>query len=220
MSNLSFFTKDFIELICTINPLAIVILYLSMTPDTKEQIRLHMARKACWIAGGMLCFFSLTGEWFFQALHIGSYTFRIAGGIIIFFVGLKMLHNPDSGEEDGDEAASSGLYDISIIPLAIPMIAHPTAVTMLIQRHAAHYGLLRHFISTLAVLTATFTIYLLLLLACKGVRWLNPIVLKLSYRLSGLFLIAMAIQFFMVGMKESGLLHSALKDHISLPSSE
>jgi small neutral amino acid transporter SnatA (MarC family) len=47
----------------------------------------------------------------------------------------------------------------------------------------------------------------MLILACKGARWLNPIILKLSYRISGLFLVAMAIQSIMIGMEESGLLH-------------
>jgi small neutral amino acid transporter SnatA (MarC family) len=69
---------------------------------------------------------------------------------------------------------------------------------------------------TLSVLAAVSSTYLLLVLACKGTRWIHTSVLKLSYRLAGLFILAMAIQFIMTGIQESGLISSLRKTPDSL----
>jgi multiple antibiotic resistance protein len=221
----SFFVDDFVSLIREVSPLAIIVLYLSMTYAYPEQVRSHMARKACWIAGCILCFFSLTGEFFFRILRIGPYTLCFASGIILFAIGFRILHDPTSEastpeESAKDQKSEKPLRDLSLIPLAIPMIANPNAIMLLIQQHVSTHGFWRHFslhvTHTLIVLAVIFTTYLLLILACKGAHWINRTVLKLSYRLSGLFIIAMAIQFIMTGIKESELISSLSKISHSL----
>jgi multiple antibiotic resistance protein len=192
-----------------------------MTYAYPEQIRIHMARKACWIAGCILCFFSLTGEFFFRILRIGPYTLCFASGIILFVTGSRILHDqtPEtsaSEESAKDPKADKSLRDLALIPLAIPIIANPDAIMLLIQQHGSAHGFSLHLAHTLIVLAAIFSTYLLLILACKGAHWLNTTVLKLSYRLSGLFIIAMAIQFIMTGIKESDLISSLRKISHSL----
>ncbi|MDR2420013.1 MAG: MarC family protein [Puniceicoccales bacterium] len=221
----SLFTHDFVSLMREISPLAIIVLYLSMTYAYPEQVRSHMACKACWIAGCILCFFSLTGELFFRILRIGPYTLCFASGIILFVTGFRILHDstsetPASKEDAKGQKLEKSLHDLSLIPLAIPMIANPDAIMLLIQQHGSAHGFLRHFSlhlsHTLMVLAAVFSTYLLLILACRGACRLNRTVLKLSYRLSGLFIIAMAIQFIMTGIKESDLISSLRKISHSL----
>ncbi|MDR3143697.1 MAG: hypothetical protein LBT57_02535 [Puniceicoccales bacterium] len=192
--------------------LAILLFYLSLSSIYPERMRLDMARKACWAAGGLLGFFALTGEFFFQTLRIGPCTLFFASGIILFAVGFRLLNEQKSDlslseEKAGDDGSLSGLPDISLIPLAIPLIARPSAILFLIREHSAARGLENalscHLIRTLSVVIAIFFLYFLLFLVGKGLHWLHPVLLKLCYRLSGLFLLAMSLQFIMAGLRDA-----------------
>ncbi|MDR0727993.1 MAG: hypothetical protein LBF21_00035, partial [Puniceicoccales bacterium] len=193
---------------------AVLLFYLSLSSVYPERMRLDMARRACWAAGGLLGFFALTGEFFFQTLRIGPCTLFFASGILLFALGFRLLNdqgtNVSSPKEKADaEGIPSALPDISLIPLAIPLIAHPSAILFLIRAHSAARGsanaLSQHLLRTSVVVVAVFLLYLLLFLVGKGLRWLHPVLLKLCYRLSGLFLLAMALQLILLGLQEAKL---------------
>jgi multiple antibiotic resistance protein len=206
--------QDLGEFMGQLSPPAVLLFYLSLSSVYPERMRLDMARRACWVAGGLLGFFALTGELFFQTLRIGSYTLFFAGGIILYALGFRLLNDQMANISASEEKAGVGeipstLPDISLIPLALPLIAHPSAILFLIRAHSAARNsanaLSQHLLRALTVGMAIFLLYLLLFLVSKGLRWLHPVLLKLCYRLSGLFLLAMALQLIMLGLQEARL---------------
>jgi multiple antibiotic resistance protein len=88
--------------------------------------------------------------------------------------------------------------------LAIPIIAGPGVLTIIIADRASEKG--TEFISCLlAISLVVFLLYVFLVLTSNGAKWLTPTILKLGFRLSGLFLVALGVQLVMNGLKETGL---------------
>jgi len=218
----SLLTGSLTGLLGQMRPLAIVLLYLSLTLAHSPREREIMLRKACGMAGALLGFFALTGEFFFQILRIGPFTLHFAGGIILFALGFRILNEGEAERSTGDgDPGGTGVpkRDLSLLPLALPMIANPNAVLFLMRQHSSARGnFFLHLFHTLSALIAVGVIYCLLTLGHRALRWIPPILLKLGYRLSGLFLLAMALQSFMTGLRESELFSSFARGEMTVPS--
>jgi multiple antibiotic resistance protein len=138
--------------------------------------------------------------------------FNIAGGLLLVFVGFGMLRAEDpeiavsknEAEEIGN-LPNKSRQDIAIAPLAIPIIAGPGSLAVILSNQAASEGVGKFVSWLLAISVAIFLMYVILVLTSKGAKWLTPTILKLGFRLSGLFLVALGVQFVMNGLKEIGL---------------
>ena len=186
-----------------VDPLAVVPAFLAMTPtDTAEQ-RIRTARLACWVAAGVLLVFSLAGQIIFRFMGITMPAFQIAASILLLIVALDMVRAQRSRVQETHEETKAGTEktDIAVTPLAIPMLAGPGAIstTVLLQneardipQHIALYG---------CILAVSFVSYLVLRLAARGTRWLNPIMMSIAIRIMGLLLAAVAVQFMLNAIK-------------------
>jgi multiple antibiotic resistance protein len=203
---IKFFLRYFTTLFLAIGPFAIIALFVSMTAPFKHEERIRTAKISSCVAYGTMLFFALTGRKIFEFLGITVGAFYVAGGIIIFVVGLAMLRS-----EDSDEAASSVKQqnaqqaDIAITPFGIPIICGPCAITTTIalQNQACGFG--QWVAGLLAVSFVLALLYLCLIGSAHGAKWLTPMVLKLSYRLSGLILAAVAVQMVISGLRNEEL---------------
>lgn len=195
------------SLFVIMDPVALVPLFLAMTPrDTPEQ-RQRMARLACVTAAGVLMLFALAGRWIFQFLGITLPAFQMAGSVVLLLIALDMLRAERSPvkETEEDTAAGAAKEDIAITPLAVPMLAGPGAIstTILLQSKADGLAQQAALYGCIAVVCAAG--YLILRLSAHGAKWLNPLFMRVGTRLMGLLLAAIAFQFLINALKEIGL---------------
>jgi MarC family membrane protein len=192
------------SLFVIVDPIATVPAFLAMTPlDTPEQ-RIKMARLACWVMAGVLLVFSVAGKLIFQLLGITLPAFRIAASIILLLVALDMLRAQRSRTQETSEetAAAAEKADIAITPLAIPMLAGPGAISTVILLQNEAKGVAEHIALYLCIIAVSVASYVILRLGTRGALWLHPIAMKITTRIMGLLLAAMAIQFLLNGLRE------------------
>ena len=192
------------SLFVIIDPIALVPVFLAMTPDDSPAQRIKMAKLACLIAAGVLVVFALVGKWIFQYLGITMPAFQMAASIVLLLIALDMLRARRSLVQETREetAAAAAKDDVAVTPLAVPMLAGPGAISTAILLHSKAKGVAEEFALIGCILVVCFASYLVLRLSAHGARWLKPIAMKITTRLMGLLLAAIAFQFFLNALRE------------------
>ncbi len=194
-------------LFISVNPLAVVPAFLSMTHDDSPELRSRIAAKASLAAGVVLLFFALAGTWVLKLFGLSLPAIQIAGSIVLLGISLDMMHGRRSATHETKEEtlAAAEKESVALMPLAIPMLADPGAIstTLIMHNRAADLGQKAAFyLCLLAVMLITFVI---LRLSVHGARRLSPIAQKMMGRLMGLLLCAMAIQFTINALRQMGV---------------
>lgn len=179
------------------DPLALVPLFLAMTPDDSPEQRQRTARLACVTAAGVLLTFALVGKWIFQFLGITLPAFQLAASVVLLLIALDMLKAQRSPVRDTIEETRAGTAkdDIAITPLAVPMLSGPGAISTTILLHSKADTLGKQLGLYLSIVVVCFAAYLILRWSSHGAKWLGPIAMRVATRLMGLLLAAIAFQF-------------------------
>jgi len=193
------------SLFAIINPLAAVPTFFAMTPENTEAERLRMARTACITATGVLMLFALTGNALFSVLGITIAAFQMAGGLLLLLVSLDNLRAKRSGVQETEEEKAAGAEkaDVSITPLAIPMLSGPGAITTAILLESRAKNVVYNGILFLLFLLVGLACYIIFRVAIKKASKINPIIMNITTRLMGLMLAATAVQFIIDGVKKA-----------------
>ena len=197
------------SLFVIIDPIATVPAFLAMTPTDTPAQRIRMARVACTISAVILLVFATTGKRIFTFFGITIPAFQIAGSIVLLLVALDMLRARRSAVQETAEETDAGAEkeDIAVTPLAVPMLAGPGAITtavLLHNRAAGNFTLQAALcVCIVGVCLASFLIFAL---SAHGAKWLNPIFLRLTSRIMGLLLAAIAMQFLINALTDLKLL--------------
>jgi multiple antibiotic resistance protein len=205
------FLSAFVTLFVVIDPLGCGPIFAGLTSGASDAQRRAMAIRSTLIASLVLIFFALAGQPFLRVLGIGLDAFRIAGGIMLFLIALEMVfekrtqRRTERAEGVAREAAEAQrpVEDISVFPMAIPMIAGPgsIATVMLMMAHA------QGFEQNLVVMGALITVMLLMLVSLLSalvlMRLLGARLEATISRLLGVILAALATQFVIDGLKAS-----------------
>lgn len=193
------------SLFVIVDPIAAVPAFLAMTPQDSPQERIRMARLACIVMAAVLLIFAAAGKWIFKLLSITMPAFQIAASIVLLLVALDMLRAQRSRVQETSEETEAGAEktDIAITPLAVPMLAGPGAIStaILLQNQAAG-SVVKIVALYVTILGVSFASYLVLRVSARGARWINPIAMKITTRIMGLLLAAVAIQFMLNAFKE------------------
>ncbi len=201
---LDLFLSAFVTLFLVIDPPGCAPIYAGLVSGASQRQALTMAARACLIATLILIVFALFGEDLLGALHIELNSFRIAGGIMLFVIALDMVFEKRTQrrEERADKIkATPEVEDVSVFPMAMPMIAGPGSIAtiMLLTQRAKGTE------ETLVVLGALAAVMLLTLgaLAAAGplMRLLGTRVEAVITRLLGVLLAALAAQYVIDGLK-------------------
>ncbi|HLX95693.1 MAG TPA: MarC family protein [Verrucomicrobiae bacterium] len=191
------------SLFVIVDPLATMPAFLAMTPNDTPEQRIRTARLACCVTAGVLLAFSVAGQLVFKVMGITMPAFEIAASIVLLLVALDMLRAQRSRVQETHEETKAGTEktDIAITPLAIPMLAGPGAIstTILLQNEA--HDVPQHIALYGCILTVSLASYLVLRIAARGTRWLNPIAMSIATRIMGLLLASVAVQFMLNAIK-------------------
>ncbi len=200
------FLSAFITLFVVIDPPGCAPIYAGLTKGATQVQRRNMAIRATVIAGAILLVFALFGEALLGALHIELDSFRIAGGLMLFLIALDMVFEKRTQrrEERAERvAATPEVEDVSVFPMAMPMLAGPGAIAsvMLLTSKA------RGTDGTITVLAALLTVLLITMVALIAagplMRLFGDRVEAVVTRLLGVLLAALAAQYVIDGLKSA-----------------
>ncbi len=199
------FVSSLVTFLVVIDPPGCAPIFASVTAGATPRHRRNMALRSVGIAAGILLFFALLGEELLAALGISLSAFRIAGGILLFLIAVDMVFEKrtERRENRAEEVSAREPEDISVFPMAIPMIAGPGSIASIMLLMARSDGLAESLV-VLGALAATLLLTLLcLLLAGPLMRLLGHRMEAMITRLLGVILAALAAQFVIDGLKRS-----------------
>jgi multiple antibiotic resistance protein len=197
--------KTFILFFVVIEPISMVPLFGALTRGAEARYRRRMALKAVAISAGIFIVFALVGDYLLQALNVSVNAFKIAGGMLLFLLSVDMVFARNSGlrsttVREQDEARYR--EDISVFPMAFPLIAGPGALATLLLVVSEVRGEMTEVALTLGVVMLVLLITLTLLLATNAVmRVLGVTGANVVSRLLGVVLTALAVQYVIDGIR-------------------
>ena len=200
------FLSAFVTLFVVIDPPGCAPIYAGLTKGATAAQARNMALRATFIATIILLIFALFGQELLGALHIELNSFRIAGGLMLFFIAFDMVFEKRTQrrEERAEKiAATPEIEDVSVFPMAMPMLAGPGAIAaiMLLMNEAEG---LSESLEVLAALAAVLAITAASLVAAGPlIRLLGDKVEAVITRLLGVLLAALAAQYVIDGLKGS-----------------
>lgn len=202
---LSFVLLSFSSMIIVINPLTATLIYVSLTDTMDRESRIRIAWESSRFALIILLMFTIAGGWILQLFGITIEAFRIAGGLLLFGIGMEMVYARTSRTKmtatekyEGQEAD-----DIAVMPLAIPMIAGPGAITtaVVLMNEAMAMNPLALLIVPLSVIVSVLITYYMMKNADSITKRIGQREYRAINRLMGMLLIAIAVQFVILGIQ-------------------
>lgn len=197
--------KFFVLFLVVVEPLTLVPVFAALTQGSTDEFRRHVAWKAVSVATGICALFAIGGAQFLRFMGISLEAFRIGGGILLFLIALDMVFARISAARattTSEEDESRHRQDISVFPLAFPLITGPGAMATVILAFGETgkswlvYG--GQFIGMLVVLALAL---LTMRLSNRIMRVLGVTGSNVVSRLSGVILAALAVQFIIDGVK-------------------
>jgi multiple antibiotic resistance protein len=193
-----------------VDPFAAIGSFLAITSGVDEARRKRMARKAALTCFIVLTSFALAGQLIFRMLGITLPAFEIAGGLILLLIGLDMLEAKRSAtqEASGDTEEASLKEDAGIVPLGIPMLAGPGAISSVMVLVGQVPNLWNwEMCAIIGSIALTSLISYWVLAGASRVRTvLGETGIRILVRIMGLLLVALAMQFFVNGLTELGVI--------------
>ena len=195
------FVSALVTLLVVIDPPGCAPIFASLTPNASAQQRRAMAFRATLIASGILLAFAIAGEAFLRSLGISLDAFRIAGGLLLALIAADMVFETRTARREERASEAQGQEDVSVFPMAIPMIAGPGSIATIMLLVSRANGP-----AETAVVFGALALVLLLTLAsllAAGplMRLVGPKIEAMITRLLGVILAALATQIIIDGVK-------------------
>lgn len=191
-----------------VDPFATIPSFIALTAGDTEAKRSRMARQAAWTCFLVLSLFAIAGSAIFALFGITPPAFKIAGGLLLFMVALDMLQAKRSGTQEVSEERAAGLEkeEVGLAPIGIPMLAGPGAIStvmVLMGQSRNWWNVIPVFV---AITVTALASYYILASANRVRKLLGEIGSRVLVRLMGLVLVAIAVQFFVNGCTDLGVI--------------
>ena len=202
---IQFIIEVFVNLFVIIDPIAVVPMFVLLTHHDTPLQKQKTALKACLIGAGILTVFGVVGDGFLTILGISGPAFQIAGGILLMLVAIDMVvakHSGISSTTMDEEREAIRRSDVSVFPLAIPLIAGPGAMTSIIlQMRSVEDDIIKQGAVIATMLTVLIVTYAFLRWASFVTRLLGVTGTNVITRVFGIIIAALAVQFIVDGIK-------------------
>ena len=198
----SFFVRSFVSLFVIVNSIGNAPVFLTLLQKYGEGEKRTIIKKAIIVAGASLLVVTLTGNIFFRLLGIELYSFRIAGGILLAIVSIEMLYGRKTQTQSSadEERYYTERDEISIIPLAIPLLTGPGTLTTGIVLFDTAGTLVNRIILLLTIVIVFVISYVILVRSGAILKYLGKTGATVAIRIMGLMLLSVAVQFLVGGV--------------------
>jgi len=199
------FVSAFVALFVIVDPVGIAPVFAGLTQGTPTAHRRKMAIKGTVIGTLILVFFALLGERFLGILGISLDGLRVAGGIMLFIIALEMVFEKRiERKQESAEEMHEHFEDISVFPVALPLLAGPGAIATIMLLVADYNGDMLAIGGIISALGLVMVMTLLVFFtAGKVMDFLGPTVNAVLTRLLGVILAALAAQYILDGLKST-----------------
>ena len=197
----------FTSILFIVDPLIVIPSFLAMTQrDAVEMKRAH-ARRGAWTVAITLSLFAAAGGVIFTMFGITIGAFKIAGGILLGLNALDMVQARRSQQRETPAETAEGMEksDIGIMPLGVPMLAGPGAISTVMVYSAGATTIVATVALYLSIALTAWLSYLTLASATRVERRLGQTGMRILTRLMGLVLCAIAVQFVVDGIRLTGI---------------
>ena len=184
-----------------INPLGVMPIFMTMTAELDNKCRTKTAKKAIIVSFITIAVFAFSGQLLFNFFGISVNSFRIVGGVIFFLMGMDMLQARLGKVKIKNSEVKAYVNDISVTPLAIPMICGPGALTNAIVLMEDANSIEKKVALILGILIVLLLTYIILYSSSRIIKFLGETGLNVMMRLMGLIVMVIAVEFFFSGLK-------------------
>lgn len=202
MESVTFFVYSFVSILTIVNPIGGLITFVSLTSGMSEGRRKEIATRSVVIACLIAVVFAVSGELILRFFGITVDALRVAGGVLLFIVALNMVFAKPSPEGVTDEEVedASKKEDISVFPIAMPLLTGPGTITTVIVLIRSGKTLGLKVLDILAILAVFVLTYIIFRFSNRIIKVLGVTGSLLVSRIMGLLLASIAVNFITVGI--------------------
>jgi len=196
------YAKIFLALLVIVNPVGAVPLFVSMTADNTKDEKKRIARISSSAVAIVLIVSAVAGQPLLALFGISIASFKVGGAILILLLAISMMHGAQSREKQTPEEAAEAADKerIAVVPLAIPLLSGPGAISTIIIYATARPSL-GHLAAIIACgLLVALATWIALRVATPVSQWLGKTGVNIAMRLMGLLLAAVAVEIFASGI--------------------
>ncbi|MDQ4081094.1 MAG: MarC family protein [Gemmatimonadota bacterium] len=194
----------FTSILFLVDPIAVVPTFIAITQGETVDQRRATARRACLAATILLIVFAAAGNLIFRAFGITLPAFRIAGGAILWLVAMDMLRGERRTQESAAEIDEGRLKeDVAFTPLAMPMLAGPGAISTVMVLAAQARTPARAAVVYISIVLTLLISWIMLRVSDRVMSRFGQTGIRVTMRIMGLMLAAVAVQFMMTGLREA-----------------
>lgn len=195
------FAATFVSVFVIIDPFAALPVFAAVTQRFAERDRLIICRRASMVAAAILIVVALSGDFLFRLFGITIPAFQIAGGLLLLSLGMAQLDAGRSRVRDDEELESHERDDVSIFPLATPLLAGPGAISTIVLLASNNQTLTNRIVLASSIILALTCSYLIIRHGQIFIKMLGKTGLNLLTRIMGILLAAIAVQFIINGLQ-------------------
>ncbi len=198
------FITTLVGILAIVNPLGAIPVFLSLTGDRSQTEARSIARITGIAVGLVLLISSWAGEGLLAFFGIGIPSFRAGGGLLILLMAIAMMHAKQSRAKRSpeEEDADSDKEDVAVVPLAIPLLAGPGAISLVVVESQRAEGLPDRLLISFCIVVVAAVVWMTLRLAEPIGKRLGVTGLNIATRIMGLLLSAIGIQMIAEGLQQ------------------
>ena len=197
---LEIFIQTFFLYFIVIDPLGNTPIFLSITQNMETNQKIKIALSATFIAAIILLFFALLGSSLLSYLNISYPAFTIGGGIILLLIAIEMLFDKRQQRKEGDIVLNS--ENVSIFPLATPIIAGPAAITsVIVSVSDIGVNFTNQTSGMLALVSVLLLTFIIFFIASKFSKIINKKIIGVISRVVAIILVGLSVQYILDGIK-------------------
>lgn len=199
---LIYFVYAFTTIFIIVNPVEATLIYVTLTSNLNSKERTHIYRRTTLVAFAIAILFSLAGDVVLRIFGITVDSLRVAGGILLFLVAIDMLRGirRQNKVTEAELMDANSREDVSIFPLAIPLLTGPGAITSVVVLMGAADSLAKKSLVLLAISLTFLATFFILKFSQYIDRALGITGIMVMTRIMGLILGAVAVSFVATGI--------------------
>ena len=203
LSDFHYLVNTTVSIFVMVDPFAAIPVYLVLTERFSPKEIQRTRKKAVLVAMAILFIFALTGAGILHFFGISIASLRIAGGILLLKISLEHLGGHPEKIQDDEEAEIRHRNDISVVPLAMPLLAGPGTISTVVVDSTQGSSPLSVFLLLSSIVIVMIATYLSLKSSQYLYQFFGKTGLNILGRIMGLLVAAIAIEFIVIGLKES-----------------
>lgn len=200
----SYFLYTFTSLFTIVNPLGAMPFYAAITENSDPKLARTIAFRACVAAFSAMLFFAISGKFLFSFFNVSVDGLRVVGGVLFFITGYDMLQGKEGRTKVVSLSERMDVSDIkikAITPLAIPLICGPGTITFMTVMTQESHGIINRVLLFSAALVISILTFLILNSSKRIMSIIGTSGQKVFFRLMGLILMMIAVEYFFTGIK-------------------